>query len=476
MKKHNIAVVLILCLICLTGCGLIGIGGGANGDFDALPEISDLAERMRSERESVSTGQYEENDEDDKISPIGSGVLIREDAEGLISVRIEDGRAELVYDLDRWDSLHDIYENSYYPIEEIIEGPFLIVTSNGGRIKDACIGKIDDLFMGYLSLRDFITPTVALLMEDGSVEFTRADPFMGVYMFGDTSLYSHGKLPWLEDIVSLSYENEKEGIGGMTIFAEDKYGLLYNVQRLYTMVGIFEDEWLFRQDREGFPEWRYCILKLVEGYSVPRAYFETGLTDGWGIGNYGKYEGYYEISLAENAPGDGRRPGLITFDLTMTGGDTEHDWIFGTYFIQLRDGITMELWHSDGDHLAYMDGEPLTDFYFFRPNDPEYDFWGSEHSADSEPISAYEAWVIYDLWLESHLEMSQFTIDLHSYDICEVDGEYYYWFQADNMEWYWYNILVNMQSGEMLFMMTPDGEEPMIEIELLEDYYSRYFG
>ena len=382
------ALALVLC-----ACGSKGTntdnGSASSSDSSATSDetTSALANRLRGEGESVSPGQDSESDRTSSASA-GSddGVLLREDGEGLISLRIENGQAELVYDLDRWEKLHDIYGNAYYPVEEINEGPFTIVTAKGGQIKDACIGKIDDPFEGYLSLRDFITPTVAMLMEDGSVEFLRADPYMGVYMFGDTSIYSHGRLPWLKDIVALSYENEKDGIGGMSIFAQDRNGLLYNIQRLYTMVSVFDEAWMFRLDQEGSPAWRYCTLQLFE--TNHKVSFETGLNDGWGIWDYGIYEGSYEISLAENAP-DSRRPGLITFDLTMKSGDAQQEKIVGTYFFQCRDGITMELWHSDGDHLAFMDDTPLTDFFFFRSGDPEYDFWGSEYEGESDGNDGY---------------------------------------------------------------------------------------
>ena len=401
MRKLIIALILLLCFACLlVGCGGGGAGADGSSDTSAADErttgsgggaSSALAERLRGEGESASTGQDDDDDPSgDGVQALASGgsgakgnALVREDTEGLITLSIEDGQGELVYNLGLWDRLHDIYDNAYYPIEEISEGPFYIVTAGGGRIKDACIGKIDDPFEGYLSLRDFITPTVALLMEDGSVEFTRADPYMGVYMFGDNSLYSHGKLPWIKDIVALSYENEKEGIGGMSIFAEDKDGLLYDIKRLYTMAHIFDQEWFFMQDIEGTPEWRYCSLQLSEtSHSVA---FETGTSDGWGIGDYGIYEGSYQISLAENAP-DGRRPGLITFFLTRIQGDTDIEHIDGTYFIQNRDGMTMELWHSNGDHLSYVDGNPLTEFYFYLASESDYGGdgdWDDGYSGDS---------------------------------------------------------------------------------------------
>ena len=364
MKKQTIAFVLLLCLAGLAGCGPKAPGY----QTEASPP------------ESQAPALPDDGPDDGYVV----GALIREDGEGLVSVFIwEDGRAELLFDLERWDNLHGVYDNAYFDAERISEGPFSIVTAGKGRVKDACVGKIEDAF-GYLSLRDFISPTVILLMEDGSLEYLQTDPFEGINSF-DGALYSQGKLPWLKDVESLSYENDGEGIGEMTIFARDKAGLIYNTRNLIHMTGVFDDEWLFRLDREGFSEWRYCVLRLFEDGG---AAFETGLNDGFGIGDYGVYEGSYEISLAENAP-SGRRPGLISFDMTMTGGDAQTERISGAYFIQARDGITLELWHSDGGHLAYFDGEPVTEFYFFRPTDSEYDFWGREDYWDDEAVISY---------------------------------------------------------------------------------------
>ena len=366
MKKFRFILPALLFLLGMAGCGA-----------EVLPP--------------VETG----GSDDGSSSPAEEhgGAPVRRDAENLISVRINDGRAELFFDLEKWDSLHGIYDNDYYPAEEINEGPFDIVTINKGLITDVCIGKIDDLFEGYLGMRDFITPTIALLMEDGSVEFLRTDPFEGI---NGKALYSRGRLPWLGGVVSFSYENDKEGTGGMTIFARDKDGLMYDIKRLYTMTGIFDEEWIFNREREDFPEWRYCTLQLFESGNT--VFFETGLTDGWGIGDYGKYEGSYEISLAENAA-NGKRPGLIEFSLSKMSGDTETEQLNGTYFIQSRDGNTIEIWHSDGDHLANVGGMPITEFFFVR-SDPGNVFKQFTYDAEDDSYISGVDIVITDGWDE----------------------------------------------------------------------------
>ena len=43
------------------------------------------------------------------------------------------------------------------------------------------------------------------------------------------------------------------------------------------------------------------------------------------------------------------------------------------------------------------------------------------------------------------------------------------------MERYWLNFLVHKQTKSLYFMMISDGEEAVIEIEPLDDWYNRYY-
>ena len=148
--------------------------------------------------------------------------------------------------------------------------------------------------------------------------------------------------------------------------------------------------------------------------------------------------------------------------------DGEEYYLFYVSIIRL--GVASILVHNETGELFHLDS-PYNSVGFASIDD----WYESDHAAYAPPLCAYDAWVVYDVWMEDFQVMSDFSVDLHSYDIYEVDGEYYYWFKADNEEWYWYNILVNMQPGEMLFMMISDGEEPVVEIELLQDFYERNF-
>ena len=107
--------------------------------------------------------------------------------------------------------------------------------------------------------------------------------------------------------------------------------------------------------------------------------------------------------------------------------------------------------------------------------EPINDWYNREHAEYAPAISAGRARAIYNTWLESHTGLSEYTLNRESFSIYEANGEYYYWFQAENMEWYWYNILVSFDTGELLFLMTPDGEDPVDTIEPLDDWYNTYY-
>jgi len=90
-------------------------------------------------------------------------------------------------------------------------------------------------------------------------------------------------------------------------------------------------------------------------------------------------------------------------------------------------------------------------------------------------LSAAEAKAVYDAWLERRAELSEYTL-AESSETYEYDGEEYYLFRAEEMSRYWYNILVHMETGALLFMMTPDGEDPETTIESLDDWYDEHYA
>jgi hypothetical protein len=315
IKKRLIPFMLLLCLICLAGCG--------NGAAEPAPSPG---------RQNPAVAPPALTEPNGGTEP-GRGALTRQDEDGLVSVRIEDGRAEISFDLERWEKLHDLYDvGEFYEPAMIREGPFAIGNLAGG-VKDACIGKIDALdWINY----KFVTPAVVLLMEDGSLEWLLADPYPGDY---EWEYYSNGKLPWLKDIVSLSYENETAGRGDPVIFATDKDGLRYDVRALCWLTHVFEAEWVYEigptleDDRE-------CIFLNFQADGEISA--RKGLL--YNGDCYAFYTGKYTVSLAENDTA-GRRPAIISLELwdewqlDMPNPDfSAPPELSGTYFFE-ADGI-----------------------------------------------------------------------------------------------------------------------------------------
>ena len=399
--------------------------------------------------------------------------IIRQDEEGLVTVRIADGGTEITLDLELWDMLYNIYDVNaeFYDPSLRRGGPFPIKCV-GDNIKDACIGKVAALdYYGY----EFITPAVILLMEDGTLEYTLAYPYPNE---ADWVYQSQGKLPWLKDIVSLAYKKENEGKGEMTIFATDRDGLIYDVRNVCHMTGIFEDEWLFQQSGDSFPYWRYCTLRFSE--SNNEMLFTTGLNSGGNVWDYGEYTGSYEITLAENDIG-GRRPGLFSFFLSVTSGskydDRPNDRIVGTCFISAPsapDGMTLELWYSDGDYLAHgADGNPLTELSFFRPMDSDYDFWRNGNNWINDDItktymSSDEARTILQAWADSHPFQLSIGIKSES-DEYILGGVEYYRFYLGVERFGVIEIFVHKKTGKLFHYMSPGN----IAFEPLDDYYNR---
>ena len=155
----------------------------------------------------------------------------------------------------------------------------------------------------------------------------------------------------------------------------------------------------------------------------------------------------------------------------MPGQKQGEDWDGRMYTFYLgitRLGVAEILVHKETGALYHSDS-PYSSVGFT----PIDNWYNKDHAEYAPALSANDARAKYTAWLKNHAEMSAYTLN-PQYEIYE-DGAYYYWFHAENPEWYWYNILVDMETGELLFMMTPDGEDSTPTTEPLDDFYSRSF-
>jgi len=122
--------------------------------------------------------------------------------------------------------------------------------------------------------------------------------------------------------------------------------------------------------------------------------------------------------------------------------------------------------------MSQVDGEFLTQTIV-----PLDDWYRGESAAPPQALlTADEAVARYNAWVDERSE-DRAIFSLHRlyeyfYGMYEIFGEQYYHFYAEDDLLYWYNVLIHVNTGEMLFMMTSDGMFPETMIETLEDWVS----
>ncbi|MGB4313050.1 MAG: hypothetical protein ACOX0L_06595 [Natronincolaceae bacterium] len=320
------------------------------------------------------TGKVNENtDEKDGV------IFTREDEDRLVKINIKDGEASIYFDLDRWDELHNIYDGGldFFDTAKLQEGPFPIIVKSG-KVKDACIGKIQ--LMDY-SQYEFTMPTVVLMMEDGSLEWFFADPYMTEdlsKMGGEYENYqnfrSHGKLAHMDNFSSFFYESDGEGIGdNKSIYITNEIGDKFDFYYLWLETMLYDGVWICElfspRGEDGYP---------VNGYfSFER---DGSFNFNVGIGNsyepeHVEYIEYWVGNAEMITKTDRSYPlGTIVYDLHVdwwvdecVEGDCESEKlreISGSYrsFIGSDAGLT--LCYNDGDDL-YQQNKDLKTFNLY---------------------------------------------------------------------------------------------------------------
>ena len=136
-------------------------------------------------------------------------------------------------------------------------------------------------------------------------------------------------------------------------------------------------------------------------------------------------------------------------------------WYKHIILVNAETGELLSLFGTEEDGAGMVETvEPLEDWY----NEERTEY-------AQVRLTAEEAIGIYDAWRDEHSEISDYRLNTQSYDKYVMFGEQYYHFRAEEYYMYWYNILVHMETGELLFMMTSDGQYPLTSIEPLDDWY-----
>ena len=309
MKK-----IMALCIAIPLCLGLAACAGNNEAaESDSSPQVSEESRReLNANKDKTLVNKSTE-------SATTSGVIVRTDNENLVEVRIENGEATVTLNADRFDELYD-YSKRY---EGKIYTGTIKIAETSGKVKDACIAQIPEL--DYMNGTDFVIPTIFLLMENGTVESTLVDFYPHEFQ---TAEFLSRQLLWMEDIVSLSYENDGEGIGAMTVYAEDKSGIRYDLRIPASFCELYSGPWVcdFYNIEGHYMSGYYGVLTFFEDGTVV---FEKSWME---EGNPARYTGTFDLVIAENT---GRRPGMMDFDLYLDSSSNingEPKEIRGTYF------------------------------------------------------------------------------------------------------------------------------------------------
>ena len=343
MKKSFIIILLLAVTLVFTlaACGDRG-GSGSLGDVSQYePETLDAGDETP------------------------GGFLTREDEEGLVTVRVGGGSAEIFFNLERWGDLNTGQD-------EFTEGPFQIV-SRSGAVVDAIVGKVEaiDLYSGL----DMPVPTVALLTEHGRVEYFMADPSVG---WRENEYLSFGVLPWLKDIESFTYEKSVIGDEPISIFAWDSEGYKYNISLVAHLINIFHPDSVWEHYwMDNDANVNYLGMTMTESGTMDLV---LGWENGEIIETEQTYSGTYEVMLAENS---GTESGAIAVNLDCTWwiaelgeGASEQDLAFwdermnieGSFYMWADGDGYLNLYNMYGDVLAYTGwlGDPIIEYSFWQ--------------------------------------------------------------------------------------------------------------
>jgi len=385
VKKLTLVVASVLSLALLSGCGITNALKDAIATAVETAVPSDVPETTTkpSPEKRTLTPKTKPTDEE---TVDNDEVLTFEDSEGFVKVKLSGGKAEIEYDVKKWDERYGSVEFAaeYFELEELKPGPFRVNSFGKAAVRDICIGKIDSLESAVR-----YEPSIMFLMSNGRVEYLKADLVYSNY--AEEYIYTD-EILWLEDIVSISYENDNEGIGQNTIYATDKNGARHDTSLAYMMRYVVSGNWTatLLDDENGEPLFTADFSFEPDGFcSFEISHVEKDLKAG--------YYGSYEIITAENHE-SGCRPGSVLFDLGLNWiNDTEGlfddlpEEIECTYMSSMSGSFEMGLWENGDGRLFSFDGKYKDNLTL------TYDFDYGDDSSSDDGILGYLAgyWEFY---------------------------------------------------------------------------------
>ena len=368
-----------LCLCTFTACGQ------NNNTVSSSPAASNKGGSSVTDAKKSSSGKEANAGE----------LIIVEDPLGLATLHIEDGKAKIRLDPEKWEELYDVELRMDFSNPET----FIPVRTDAETVRDACIGEVSNFSAWHGMWTEFPVPMLIMVMDDGTIESAGLDPVI----FDPHLPYinSYSTFTQLGNIVSLLWvENDGEGIGGPTVYATSSDGLRYNLAKIFThsISDPRSFSWYCSLDYENNTTQRFGYLTLdYDGTAI----YEIGAAPD----KVSKYKGSYEIVFAE----DQKYPaGTIVLNLTLVDSNdpqiAKQKSIKGSYVCEMGvQDIYMQLWQNDGDSLNAGAENPQMEYGFQEDE-------GSGFNALKEASSAdlLGTWVAFNVVSQEGVELTLF--------------------------------------------------------------------
>ncbi|MGL5440179.1 MAG: hypothetical protein ACRDA4_07320 [Filifactoraceae bacterium] len=319
---------------------------------------------------ACSSNQKEQPSLPAKGLPTKQNLLTKEfrDEKGMVTVHVDKGVASLSMNIDKWPASLDI-KNHVTPSDATKVNEMLFkIEGLRGNIKDVYVHTWADEDTSY---DDYKMPAVVFLMEDGSLEWIKADLF-----FFDVEYLNHsgqtvsslGKLPEIKNISSISVEKSSEGIGNQSVaIAKSAEGKSYNLEHALNageiLVQSLNSFWEYKPN----PNENYSIyIRLnADGTAVMRRGENF-----WNPSD--SYKGVYQFNY-EELEKNGIPSGGIGFDLTL---DKKYSDSKSETPKQIKGGFSQEvgkygklsLWPSNGEQLYNVKGKSSEMYIFTYAN------------------------------------------------------------------------------------------------------------
>lgn len=269
------------------------------------------------------------------------------DRDGLVKVWKEGSDYFIYYDLDKWEALHDItsFNQAAFPNSTFVDKQVKITGINEG-VKDIVILSIDGYGGPYGYREDF--PNIFFIMESGYVAWKGCYPPRNMIgedgkSYIEDEQYIYHYLPYIEDIISLSIENDNEGMGTETVFAIDKKGLRYDIRHVLDFDYLVFDQYACypSQSYGG----KYDIIDLHMGSDGAAYIFKTIGSDAIVL------SGTYIFHLDDSSSKGFRAPS-ISFDMELEPEMLEaypSEAKFQGTFLVAEDNNEFQFFHVAGD-------------------------------------------------------------------------------------------------------------------------------